>query len=192
MKRVDEVVDLVVAQREAERRALALAQHVAAMDRASGRGGTCSNSRGASSKERSTVSVMRSCSSARRCAGLVASRRSRPMPRSMRRTAREAAVARDVGRLRRPRRDRAEARHDQEDACRRRRPRRRRCRRRAARSSSLRLGGVELALESRRSSGTRRRASAGRDRSSAARRAAWRGGTPTARAAPRSWRICVH
>ncbi len=123
-----EVLDLVGRQRETE-------FDVGRFERArpsprsgmvvSGRGATCANSRAASATSSNTASIIRSCksgSSAARspatsgCA--VASRHAIHDAALDARDRRQPAVARDVGRLRRPGRDRARARNDEQIACR--------------------------------------------------------------------------
>ncbi len=116
-----EVVDLVRRQREAERgvcRARAPRGPAARSGMVvSGRGATCANNRRASATSSSTASVIRSWMIGSSAARSSSVKRLVIPSRQLERDAAldaadgdERAVARDVGRFRRPRRDRAEAR----------------------------------------------------------------------------------
>ena len=122
VKRVDQVVDLVVAQRQAQRavgrfqRGPPPAEHVDAWS--SGCGSTCAKRRRrprARSQDRFGHPVVQQRRSAL-ASGVTGAGQVVGVPRSMRRTAVQAAVARDVGGLRRPGRDGAEARDDHDQA----------------------------------------------------------------------------
>ena len=161
---------------------------------ASGRGATCANSARASRRaSSSTASVMRSWisgSSAARSLGAqaapsrVATRYSDAALDAHDRV--EPAVARDVGGLRRPRRDRAGPRHDEQQRC---LPSARVFDRAARRSAAVRacaLARRRADARSRRSASTSRRCRrcGGRDALRRGVAAAWRGGTAKAPSRP--------
>ena len=144
-----EVVDLVGRERQAE---LAFARSSAArpsassgIDRRAAAARSARTARATSRRSSNTVSVMRSWisgSSAARSPSPAARRRASPTwyttPRSMRFDRGEPAVVRDVGRLRRPRRDRAGPRNDDQRGARRAPPPCRAGRRSAAARASSR------------------------------------------------------
>ncbi len=125
-KLVDEVVDLVGREREAQlgvgRRDAPRGRRASSGIVVSGRGASARTALRAPSRSSSTASVIRSCSSGSSAARSAAasgapSRVGDPVRRRRARCASTAArpqLLRDVGGLRRPRRDRARARHDEQ------------------------------------------------------------------------------